>query len=262
MTKTSIARMVWPEVQEALDRRAVVLLPLASIEPSGRHSVMGGEQFIAEYFTDRVAQQTDAIWLPTVPFGYAPDFMGFPGAISVRPATLAALLEDTVRSLLHHGFDHIMFVDNHTGNEPIVEQVARLIRADTGVTLANIWLPPVMQAVAKDLYADLKSVHGHGGEPGVSTRLYLCPDDMRLDLAVKSELKEYHGLDVVGKTVKQGPASWAFYVPFHETHPSGGSGHPFDADPERGRIILDRMVDWGVQAVERFKGVRTRHSDQ
>lgn len=257
MPKTDVGRMVWPEVQEAVARNAVVLIPLASIEPSGRHSVMGGEAVIADYFADGVAARTGSVRLPTLPFGYAPNFVGFPGAVSLKAATLGAVIEDVCHSMLRAGFDHLLIVDNHSGNEAVVEQTARRIRAETGVLLANILLPPVMQAVAKDLYPDLAAVFGHGGEPGVSARLFLCPDDMRLDLAVKSEPTLFHGLKVSGTTVQQGASRWTLYVNFDETNPSGGTGYPFDANAERGKRIMERMLDYGVEVVEAFRRVPT-----
>ena len=258
MPKTDVTRMAWPEVQEAVARKAVVLIPLASVEPSGRHSVMGGEAVIADYFADGVAARTGSMRLPTLPFGYAPNFVGFPGAVSLKPATLSAVIEEVCQSMLRAGFDHLLIVNNHSGNEAIVEQTARKIRADSGVLLANILLPPVMQAVAKDLYPDLAAVFGHGGEPGVSARLFLCPDDMRLDLAVKSETKPFHGLKVSGTTVQQGASRWTLYVNFDETNPSGGTGSALDANAERGKVIMERMVDYGVEVVEAFRRTPTR----
>jgi creatinine amidohydrolase len=260
MPKTNIARMTWPEVKEAVDRNAVVMIPIASIEPSGRHSVMGGEIFVADYFTEGVAVRTSSVWLPTIPFGYAPNFMGFPGTVNLQASTLVAVLEDVCHSMLHHGFDHIMIVDNHSGNEPIVEQVARKVRQETGVVLAKVLLPPIMQAASKDLYPNFEAVHGHGGEPGVSARLFLCPDDMRLDLAVKTETTLYQGLKVLGSSVPQPPGSWTLYLDYHETNPSGGTGDPFGADADRGKVIMERMVDYGAQVVEKFRTVPTRRS--
>lgn len=258
MTKTNIARMTWPEVDEAVKRNAVAMLPLAAIEPSGRHSVMGGEIHVADYFVQGVAERTSSVWVPTMPFGYGPNFMGFPGAVTLKPATLEAVILDVCRSLLGHGFDHILVVDNHSGNEPVLEQAARAFRQETGVTLASILLPPIMRTAASDLYEDLSKVRGHGGEPGVSVRLYLTPDDMRLDLAEESTRVRFQGLDISGTTVKQGSGTWTFYADYHEVHPSGGTGIPFDADAERGRVILERMVDYGVEVIEAFRHVDTR----
>jgi len=258
MAKTNIARMGWPEVQEATARNPVVLVPLASIESSGRHSVMGGEIFIADYFADGVAARTGSLRLPTMPFGYAPNFLGFPGTVSLRPATLGAVLTDVCRSVLRHGFDHILIVNNHSGNEAIVEQTARAFKAETGVLLANVLLPPIMQSVAKDLYPDLAKVHGHGGEPGVSARLFLCPEDMRLDLAARSETRAYHGLKVSGTTVQQGVARWTLHLDFGDTNPSGGSGDAQSTDAGHGKTIRDRLVACGIDIVEAFRKIPTR----
>lgn len=258
MKKTCVARMVWPEVKEALDRNATVLIPLASIEPSGRHAIMGGESVIADYFCQGVAEKTDSIWLPSMPFGYAPTFMDFPGAITLKTETLAAVLEEVVLSMLHHGFDHIMIVDNHSGNEAVVELVARKIRKDTGVILGSMLLPPVMKSLAQDLYPNLDEVHGHGGEPGVSVRVFLAPQDMRIDLATKTVITPYHNQKVAGNKIKQDGLTWNLFLNYKETNPDGGSGYPFEPDPEKGKIIMDRMIDWGIKVIDTFKSLPTK----
>ncbi|HET7265716.1 MAG TPA: creatininase family protein [bacterium] len=260
MAKTNVAKMVWQEAKEFAERNAVVLVPLGNVEPSGRHSVMGGEIFIADYVADGVAAKTGSFRLPTLPFGYCPTFMGFPGTVTLQAATLEAILYDICHSLVRHGFDHICIVDNHSGNEGVIEQAARRVKADHGVLLANMLLPPIMRAVSKDLYPDLAAVHGHGGEPGVSARLYLCPEDMRLDLAASAgETRgSYHGLPVSNTTVKHGGASWTLYLDFGDTNPTGGTGDASQASAARGKVILDRMVDFGAEVIEQFRTIPTR----
>lgn len=251
--KTSISRMVWPEVQEALKRGAAVMIPLASIEPSGRQSIMGGESFIVEHWCEGVTKKTGDIYLPAMPFGYAPSLAHFPGGVTLSNDTLVSVILDVVRSMHHHGFKHIMIVDNHSGNEAAVEQAARIIRDESGYILGNVLLPPIMKSFAEDLYEDLNSKHGHGGEPGVSVRQYLCPDDMRIDLAKNTEHQSFQGFKVMGNKVAFKNASFMLYMEYSQTNPHGGSGDPFTPDPEKGKIVLDRMIDWGADMMEEFK---------
>lgn len=251
--KTSILRMVWPEVQEAIKRGAAVLIPLASIEPSGRHSIMGGESFIVEHWCEEVTKQTGDIYLPTMPFGYAPSLAHFPGGVTLRNDTLVSVIVDVVRSMQHHGFKHIMIVDNHSGNEAAIEQAARIIRNESGYILGNVLLPPIMRDFAEDIFDDLAIRHGHGGEPGVSVRQYLAPDDMRIDLAKETDHQLFQGLEVFGNKVTYKDASFMLYMEYSQTNPHGGSGDPFKPDSEKGKVVLDRMIDWGIGMMETFK---------
>jgi creatinine amidohydrolase len=255
--KVELARMVWPEVEELVASGAVAMVPLASIEPSGRHSVMGGEIHIVDHFCEKVAKRTNAFYLPCLPFGYARTFMGFPGTISLKPATLEAAIFDVATSILDHGFSHVLIVNNHSGNEAIVEQAARRVREETGTTVASVLLPPIMKAVATDLYDDLAAVHGHGGEPGASVRLHLTPDDMRLDLARPTEVQPYQGLGMNASNVK-GPHPWKLHVDYHETNVHGGTGDPSAANADKGAAVLERLVEAGVRIVEAFRNVDTR----
>ena len=251
--KTNILRMVWPEVLEALERGAAVMIPLASVEPSGRHAVMGGESFIVERWCEEVSQKSGDLYLPTMPFGYAPSLAHFPGGVTLRNETLVALIVDVIRSMQHHGFTHIMVVDNHSGNEAAVEQAASIIRQESGLMVGNTLLPPIMKNFADDLFDNLAARHGHGGEPGVSVRQYLCPDDMRIDLAKETEHRLFQGMKVTGNKVSFKNASFMLYMEYSQTNPHGGSGDPFCPDPEKGKIVLDRMIEWGAEMMGAFK---------
>jgi len=93
----------------------------------------------------------------------------------------------------------------------------------------------------------------------VSAQLFLSPNDMRLDLVRKDEkTKPYHGLKASGTTVKHGDASWTLYLDYGDTNPSGGTGEAAYASAERGKTIMDRMVQYGAEVVEEFRKIPTR----
>lgn len=148
-------------------------------------------------------------------------------------------------------------MNNHSGNEAIVEETARAFKVEAGMRLANVLLLPIMQSVVEDLYPDLAKAHRHDGELGVSAQLFLCPEDMGLDLAAQSESRTYHGLKVSGTTLQQGVAR-RLYPDFGDTNPSGGSGDARDADAGRGKTIMDRPVACGIDIVEAFRKIPTR----
>ncbi len=58
------------------------------------------------------------------------------GTITVRAATLNALIYDVAKSLIHHGFNRLVFVNGHTSNVKVVDPVMRKLRYETGALIA------------------------------------------------------------------------------------------------------------------------------
>ena len=58
------------------------------------------------------------------------------GTITVRAATLNALIHDISKSLIHHGFNRLIFVNGHTSNVKVVDPVMRKLRYETGALIA------------------------------------------------------------------------------------------------------------------------------
>src|SRR5688572_15825255 len=97
-----IGEMSWTEVKEAIDQGAAAIIPLGSIEEHGPHVPMGDYMAIHE-IAGRTGAATNDLVVPTVPFGYSEYFRHYPGTITLRHETLAAVVEDTVDCLLRHG---------------------------------------------------------------------------------------------------------------------------------------------------------------
>ena len=62
--------------------------------------------------------------------GYTPHHMQFPGPITIDWKTFVEHLLDIGRSLIHHGFSRILFVNGHGSNVPLVEMPARLLMVE------------------------------------------------------------------------------------------------------------------------------------
>ena len=55
---------------------------------------------------------------PALPYGLTPYFTAFPGTVTLRVATYAAVLRDVLDSLKHAGFRRVLMVNGHGGNAP------------------------------------------------------------------------------------------------------------------------------------------------
>ncbi len=98
--------------------RVVALLPVGAVEAHGPHLPLVTDVVIASAAAEaalpglrRLALRP--VLLPPLPYAAAPFAAGFPGTISVRPATVAALLADVAASLERQGVAALVVVNAH-----------------------------------------------------------------------------------------------------------------------------------------------------
>ena len=70
MKKVNLERMSWKEAKEAFQLNPVVMIPMGSMEEHGPHSPMGDYR-IATIAAARIAEKTEALVTPVIPFGYS-----------------------------------------------------------------------------------------------------------------------------------------------------------------------------------------------
>ena len=258
-TKTDLHHMTWKEIEEAFATDPVVLIPMGSMEEHGPHSPTGDYLAAAE-IARRVAVQTGAYCLPVIPFGYSEYFRCFPGTISLSPGTIISIISDVCECLIEHGVSRILFINGHAGNAPLIDQFARKFRREQKIMLGTIDLWQCMTLdFKKQLYGKEFNPSGHGGEPITSVMMHLFPEDMRMDLLIQPENpKEWSGFGLGGFTkVDVADTQASIFFNMNELSPIGVLGNPLAASAERGKAILDKVTEYGVAFVEKFKKAAT-----
>jgi len=250
-----IGEMTWTEVREAVERGNAALVPLGSIEEHGPHSPMGDYMIIHD-ITGRTGEATGDLVVPTMPFGYSEYFRHYPGTITLRPETLAAVVEDTIDCLLRHGLRHIVIFNGHAGNMPILEVLMRKIRRARGLMIPIVSPLQVMQAPAliKELYGD-GMVLAHGGEPVGSVMMALAPQAVRMERVGAFGRRQVLGMptDGLGAITFKG-VRVALPLDMRDVTPETGSlSDPSKASADRGRAMLDYAVKFCVDFVRWFR---------
>jgi creatinine amidohydrolase len=132
----NLADLAYPDIQAYLQACDLVLVPMASTEQHGPHLPLSTDTVTAVQVASRVATINNMLHTPAIWTGYSPQHMAGPGegrgTITVRASTLQALMYDVARSLIHHGFNKIVFINGHGSNTKVVDPVLRRIRYDTG----------------------------------------------------------------------------------------------------------------------------------
>ena len=157
-TSHRYAQLTWPEVADWARRDPVCLIPVATLEDHGYHLPIDTDVVIAETLAEQsvLSRRANSLLLPTVTHGYTPHHMQFPGSITIDWKTFVDHLLDIGRSLVHHGFNRILFVNGHGSNVPLVEMAARLLMVEHPHSIAGGVLVPVGARVGQAAGGDAR----------------------------------------------------------------------------------------------------------
>ncbi len=252
--------MSWQEIRDAQKSNPVILIPAGTIETQGPYTYVGLENVMPQRLGEQVARRTNALIVPTIPYGYSAMFQDFPGTITLRPETITAIYAEVVRSIVRHGFDHLLFLAMHIPNQPMMDHVANLVRDELGLLIA--WINPgkLAATVLKEVSPNFAGARGHGADPGLSLAKYLEPDAIDLSRVVPNQAsKEYQGMPIDGLTpmFQNYPLDMALRM--QDVSPvSGGYGDPKYASAEQGEKMFTRIVDHVTVLVEKFATMKTK----
>jgi creatinine amidohydrolase len=154
VSQLKLTELTWREVREA-GERGIALLPIGSQEQHAAHLPMGTDTLLVEAVIDRAQALLDAdegadggtdggtnelVRLPALPFGHSPHHL-FAAALSLSAATLGAVLDDVLDSLVTSGYRRIMVVNGHGGNDEIMRLAVKrfALRSEVTVAACSYW---------------------------------------------------------------------------------------------------------------------------
>jgi creatinine amidohydrolase len=246
--------MTWPEIKQAAEAGALVVLPIAAIEQHGPHLPVDTDSNTAWEIAVRAARQIQEfpiLVIPTLWAGYSPHHMGFPGTLSLRAETLIHVTMDLVESILKHGFRKIVILNGHGGNEPVLNTAVSEIAARLDVRVPVVtWWGPFAPEITGLLISEVGGTC-HSGEIETAIQLHLQPELVHMERAVK-ELAKSRGSFIHFDYRDNGP-SGVFY-PSNTARDTqyGVYGDPMVATGELGARILEAVVSQFVRFLTEF----------
>ena len=256
MKKVNMADMTWVEVRDLIaEQKPAVIVPIGTTETQGRHNPTGYDHFVAQHVAVEAARKCNAVVAPTLCYGYSELFYEFPGTITLQPETLQNLIYDVTASLIRMGLTHVVFMNNHDPNQPILNHAIARIRKDFGLVMPSLWPTNMARTFGQKLFPEASRVLIHGNEPSTSLCLALCPENVRMDLAVNSPT-DYGALGNLPYASSQSLLYKGMKVPFFarvsDVSETGGYGNPNAGDPEIGQQILTQMADFTAGFIDEF----------
>jgi creatinine amidohydrolase len=110
--------MPWPEIKQAAQEGAIVLLPIAVIEEHGPHLGLGCDLYMVYYWCKMTRRALEvkgirALIAPPNYWGISQSTSSYPGTFSVRTSTLKGILLDIHASLHQWGFKYVFTFNLH-----------------------------------------------------------------------------------------------------------------------------------------------------
>ena len=165
-----IADLNWMQVRDhaAKDDRAV--LPIGSTEQHAYLS-LAVDSILAERVALEAAEPLGIPVFPVVNYGLTPSFVDYPGTVTLKIATLCAVVQDILDGIVRSGFRRILIVNGHGGNIPAHGAVLEWLDRNRGcqVKWTNWWNAP--KAWEKAMQIDPVASHASWLENFPWTRL-------------------------------------------------------------------------------------------
>ena len=252
-----LAHLTITDIKEYLKEKDIILVPIASTEQHGPHLPLWTDTVTALEISHRVAHKIGVLYAPAIWTGYSPQHMHEPGqgrgTITLRSSTLLNLMYDVARSLIHHGFNRIVFINGHGSNVKVVDPILRKLRYETGAMIS--FVKPYMEnytGLMKGLLENPpeETPGWHASELETSQDLAWNEKYVRMDRAAFTKAhipeflpKSFAKKDGMPDVEFDGYKYFSFPMDHHEFIESGVIGNPMRATKEKGEEAFRRYSD-------------------
>lgn len=262
----NLADLATPDVQAYLSEKDIIMIPIASLEQHGHHLPMGTDSIQASEIAQRASRLARVLYTPTVWCGYSPQHMYAPGhgtgTVTIRSQILLEVYHDIARSLIYHGFNRIVFVNNHGSNTKIIDPLLRRVRYETGafVALSKLYgerYGGLSEAVMENPPEETPG--WHASELETSEVLAHDASLVRMDRAIHQRAQRpewfpesFVKLDGAPDVEFQGYQYFMLPTDHSDFTPSGVIGNPMRATAEKGERVFDLYAEHLASALEEF----------
>ena len=171
---TLLENLSYPEVEEYLKKKDIILVPTGSVEQHSSYGLIGTDFITAEAVARRVAEAMHILVAPTVKYGVSPHHMAFKGTVSLTPDTMILLISDIIASLVAHGFRRIVFINGHGGNISSIKIAMERLKArmiEGCFELISWYEMEEVQQLSTDFFTGQEGHHATPGEVSITRYL-------------------------------------------------------------------------------------------
>lgn len=231
-----LINMTRDQVKIAIEEYPVAILPLGATEQHGHHLPLGVDIYLAEGISRRICEETGALLLPAVPFGYSWVWRDIPGTVSLQQHHVEAVIKDVAHSVNRYDVKTLILVNGHDANNAAMKYATRELMDELDMNVIYLFYPDIHKVMAE-----------HCDSQTWSGMIHACEFETSLMLAVKPELVD------MSKAVKEYPDRPALYgsstISLGDLSKSGVFGDATLASVEKGEKLLESFVGKMVDLV-------------
>jgi len=233
--------MTWLEAEQALKPDTVVVIPLgAAAKEHGPHLKLKNDWTIAEYLKEKVAQALPgrAVVVPTVPYFFYPAFVDYPGSVTLSQQTSTDLIKDICLSLSTFGPKRFYVINTGISTVKALRPAQQQLAAH-GILLRFTDLEATIAGTVRQVSE--QEGGSHADEIETSMMLYMAPQDVRMDKAVKDFDKSGSG-----KLSRQRSGGLTY-------SPTGIWGDATLATAEKGERVVQSLIAGVLNDIEELR---------
>jgi creatinine amidohydrolase len=239
---TETTMPIWSELSnetfsQIAGKTEVVVMVTGSLEAHGKHLPLGTDSILPTYLAQKLVERTNAVVLPTIPFGDSWSFNEFKGTISIHPTALVDFYTSVMKGVFKHGFKYIMVLNGHGGNVGPIQIAAKTAtkKGERVVVIVN-WWRDLATNVREEV---LETPMGHAAEDETSEVLHVRPDLVEMSAAEAHRIETE--FTIISGTYRE------------DLLPSAMYGDPRKASEEKGRRIMEQAEEELVQLVKKME---------
>jgi creatinine amidohydrolase len=224
-----IINMTRDEVKAAIKEFPVAILPMGATEQHGHHLPLGVDIFLAEGISRKLSEQTGALLLPSLPFGYSWVWRDIPGTVSLQQHHVEAVIKDVAHSVERYGIKMLVLVNGHDANNASMKYATRELADELDIPVIYLFYPNFN-----------KIMEEHCESPTWHGMIHACEFETSLMLAIKPELVN------MNKAVREYPEKPRLYgkssISLGDLSKSGVYGDATLATKEKGEAMLNLFL--------------------
>lgn len=256
-----INEMPWRKAEEYFRANDTVIFPIGCLHAHD-HIPLGIDNMSVEVLARRVGERTGTLVMPTLNYGWMPQYMDYPGTVTIGSDTLMQLVMEVCLCLERWGVKKVVFMNGHGGNTPYLLEVGCKLRERGMVSPILEWWK-IIQGIDPELSKAVARVpEAAGGRPGMTRGTETAVAMALGDFMEPEDIRVVYTKEVLGAPFEQVWFQGVRYkgvvvpMPFktREAVEEGPVGTC--ATREQGMEILEKCIEYMAGFVRALKAAR------
>lgn len=237
-----------PDFIKAVEKSSkTCILPIGVFEKHGPHLPLGTDLYAAREFAIRAAEKEYTIVFPWYYFSQINEAKQQPGTIAYSPELIWKVLQETLDELARNGFDKIIIVNGHGGNNAFLNYFG-MAQLSERRSYSLYWFQPTNNPEVLQKAEELTQhdpYDQHAGNKESSVMKAIIPEFVHLDRAGQQSGIDQDRLKNLSNVYT---GIW-----WYAKYPNHYSGDGTKANAQAGELLINSTVDQLVKMIQAVK---------